>query len=189
MATAAETMRIVSNRTGLDYGNVRNIARRLIETGVWPAGYGATVPQLSTEHVVLLLLALLADCRASDAPRLAQDYFNLVPAKSHNDQSALTTAGDWICQLFGAFDGEQKEAEIFAYRNQIEVCCTNAAVRFAVTADDGDPIVSTFLMPGSRNTPWEDHDVKRSMTLPGAVIMRIAYDLAESTRALHYEVG
>src|SRR5262245_11709394 len=93
MATAIEIMEIVANRTGVSFGRVRNVARRLIESGVWPAGCGATVPKLSTRHVALLLFALLADVPAKSAPQTAQQYFGL-RCVDHN-----SSAGTYIATL------------------------------------------------------------------------------------------
>ena len=177
MATASSVMSIVADRTGIPFGHVRVIARRLIESGCWPAGNGATIPQLELSHVVLLLLALASDCRASDSPRIAADYYDLPCIVD----GVTKSAGEYIEDLlaaFNKFDLDNPEPAQLAYQNQIEVCCTVPAVRASMICTDGT-LEFNF---GANDKPWQNYFIRHSVTIPGAVLFKIATDIAAPKR-------
>jgi hypothetical protein len=191
MATASQIMRIVADRTDTPFGTIRNIARRLIESGVWPAGTGGYVPQLQSKHVVQLLFALLADGHAKDAARNASEYYDLELADTAEEVCPLGTAGEWVTRLFdmfGSLERHDVESASFAYRHQIEVVCDSPAVRVTMGCNDGT-IEYGYLPRGGTNRPWQDKRVRRSMTLPGAVLMRIAWDVAKCGKGMRSQTA
>lgn len=186
MATASQMMRIVADRTDLPFGNVRNVARRLIESGIWPAGYGSTVPELSTKHIALLLLALLSGCKAKNAPALAARYYNLVDDSGSKIGDELSGMIDCFRSL-DSKDEQRVTYQRLVYHSEFEVGCTQPYVRWRVDCVDGDPVQTIYIPEEDKEKKWGQPFVHRSMTLPGKVIFDIAADVFSKGNRVEYK--
>lgn len=191
MATAQQTMRLVASRTGFDFGHVRNIGRRLIETDSWPASNGSTVPELEAHHIVLLLLALLAGAEAKSATSVARHYSDLrLVGKDKNDGTEIK-AGRMVENMLTTFlDQAKTPFSQWAYASKIELCATTPAIRIFTPCNDR-PHELAYLERDAETAPWDRNHIQKWTTLPGKVLFDIAADInsispLQRTNVPHY---
>lgn len=162
MITAAELVYRVASVTGLPVSTVYGIKRRFVETGDWPSSRGAHVPGLTVRHVVLMLLALLADVPAKDAAATANAYYAL----QNEDGEKL---GDALVRIIDSFKTTTPLAQV-AYKSRLEIDCGRPRACLNMACTDGN----AEILYGVQRAQWEDLIVRRSMTISGKCL----YDLA-----------
>jgi hypothetical protein len=174
MATAKETMQLVAARTGLSFGHVRNIGRRLIEAEAWPASNGSTIPQLEPKHIVYLLIALLADVEAKDAASVAKHYYNLPLTGDDKADGTATTAGEMIEQMFSSFLARTNLLfSKWAFKSRIEVYGTSTPAVCIITPCTDGTMTLTYS-----DADWPESTVRRSAIISGELLSVIAKDVS-----------
>ena len=167
MITAAELVYRVASVTGLPYSTVYGVKRRLIESGDWPSSRGAHVPELNTRHVVLMLLALLADVAAKDAAATANAYYALTDADGNK-------LGDTLVRNIDSFKNrEPLPLAQVAYKSRLEVDCGRPRACLNMSCTDGN----AETLYGVQCAQWEDLTVRRSMTISGKCLFDLACGL------------
>jgi hypothetical protein len=163
MIPASELVPRVAGITGLPYSTVYSVKRRFVETGIWPSSRGAHVPDLNTRHVVLMLLALLADVPAKDASTTALHYYSLVDA----DGDKL---GDVLVKLIDAFKDTTSDLAKVGFKSRLEVDCGRPRACLNLHCTDGNE----EILYGVQRAQWEDLIVRRSMTISGRCLFHLA---------------
>jgi hypothetical protein len=169
---ASDLIRNLPSITGLPESTVRGHYRKLNEAGVLPASHGATIARLNSRHVVMLLLALLADVHAKDAVRTACVYHDLEDGDGNKFGDVLTNMLDSFRSL--------NEVSPLVYKSRIEFDCNTP--RVCVTSECNDGSIVTLY--GSQSKPWLDVRVRRSMTISGKVL----FDLAMGVHFNRWEI-
>ena len=145
--------------TGLPLSTVYSVKRRFVETGIWPSSRGAHVPDLTIRHVVLMLLALLADVPAKDAAATANAYYAL---QNHDGEQL----GDTLVRIIESFKSTSPLAQV-AYKSRLEVDCGRPRACLNMQCTDGHE----EILYGVRSAQWEDLIVRRSMTISGKCLL------------------
>jgi hypothetical protein len=169
MIPASELVPRVASVTGLPYSTVYSVKRRFVETGIWPSSRGAHVPDLGTEHVVLMLLALLADVPAKDAVAMANTYYSLNDADGNK-------LGDVLVEMIDSFRSIAKTPSLpaaMALKSRLEVDCGRPRACLSVECTDGQD----EILYGAQSAQWEDLRVRRSMTISGKCLFSLACGL------------
>ena len=100
MISASELVTRVASVTGLPYSTVYSVKRRFVESGIWPSSRGAHVPGLGSYHLVMLLLALLANVPAKDATAAASAYYSLADPDGNK-------LGDFLVDVLDSFKNRE----------------------------------------------------------------------------------
>ena len=162
MISAAELVYRVASVTGLPASTVHGIKRRFVETGDWPSSRGAHVPGLTVRHVVLMILALLADVPAKDAAATANAYYAL----QNDDGESLAILSLELSIASKARHRWHRSPT----KSRLEVDCGRPRACLNIQCTDGHE----ELLYGVKRAQWEDLIVRRSMTISGKCL----YDLA-----------
>lgn len=166
MIAASDLVPHLARITGFPLPTITGVKRRFIETGVWPCSRGATVPHLTAQHVVLMLLALLADVPAKDAASAASSYYALT------DSTGSNSLGGTLVNIIDSFKSVN-DASALALRSRVEVDCIKPRALISSATIDGQ----SELLFGIQTAPWDDARVRRSMTISGKVLFDIACGL------------
>lgn len=165
MASASDISIHVPHVTGIPKSTIFGVKRRFVETGMWPSSRGASIPNLDTEHVVLMLLALLADVPAKDASSTATSYFNLCDANGHR-------LGDTLVRMIDSFKDVRDLPPLaqVTYKSRLEVDCGYPRACLSMHCTDGQE----EILYGVQIEQWQDLNVRRSMTISGKTLFKIA---------------
>src|SRR5712664_1531154 len=113
MTPASELTHYVAGITGLPHSTVYSVKRRFIETGIWPSSRGAHVPDLGAHHLVMMLLALMADVPAKDAASTASAYYSLADPDGNK-------LGDCLVNIINRFRSNNPVSQVAA-KSRVEV--------------------------------------------------------------------
>ena len=167
MIPASELVYRVAETTGLPYSTVYSVKRRFVETGVWPSARGTHVPGLGSYHLVMLLLALLADVPAKDAAASASAYYSLA-------DPAGNKLGDFLVNIVDSFKNrEPLGLAMVGYKSRLELDCGQPRACFSIACDEGQ-IEKLF---GLQSAQWLDIKVRRSFTISGKCLFDLANGL------------
>ncbi|AMA58890.1 hypothetical protein [Bradyrhizobium sp. CCGE-LA001] len=153
--TTKELVAVLARITGLPHATINQYKRRFIEGGRFPCRTGAINPPITTEHVVLLLLALLADVPAKDAVTTAIHYANLC-----DDQG--NKLGEKLTELLDSFKTPTAYAAL-TYHSRIEVDCGLPRALWSIETADGQH----EAIFGIQDKLWADIRVRKSLTISG----------------------
>jgi hypothetical protein len=165
MIPASELVPRVASVTGLPYSTVYSVKRRFVETGIWPSSRGANVPDLSIEHVALMLLGLLADVEGKDVAAAATAYYAL----KDPDGNKL---GDTLVKIIDSFKATSPLAQV-AYKSRLEIDCGRRRACLNLQCTDGHE----EILFGVQRAQWNDLIVRRSMTISGKCLHDLACGL------------
>lgn len=163
--SAAEFVPRMARITGLPQATINGLKRRLTECSILPMRQGAIVPSLETYHVVMLLLATLADVPAKDATSAAAQYYGLI-----NDEG--DSLGEVLTRLIDSFKGPNVVSAM-AYRSRLEVDCNYPRALLSIETTEGQ----MELIFGPQSKKWTDAKVRRSMTISGKCLFDLAIGL------------
>lgn len=154
----------VAEELNQPFGRIIMVSRKLQEIGAIPIGNGGRhSPDVTYEHVALLLVALLIDRASHHAARLAVEMC----AYTHRDDTGSATAGHYIAQLLKGADLSHSTNSQLAFKASVTVhggaedaivirhSCTDKPLELAFTADGkvyepelAETVVSAFTLPG-----------------------------------------
>jgi hypothetical protein len=164
MATAKEIIRAVALRTGTDLETVEELARSLIQSGVWSD---------EPRAIVDLLLALMADAESRSAASVAKHYYDLGLVGDDANSGTPTAAGEMMEQMLASFLARAHTPfSAYAYRSRIEVHAINAPGVCVVTDCTDVPLTLTYA-----NDDWHRVTVRRINVLSGKALFDIAADI------------
>jgi hypothetical protein len=170
---ASNLIRNLPKLTGMSEATVRGVYRKLNEAGFLPSSHGATIAKLGPTHVIMLLLALMADVPAKDAVSAGRAYYAL--ADEHGN-----AVGEVLTNMLNSFRSVNPAAAL-AYKSRVELDCDSPRVRIVSECDDGSNIETLY---GVHEKPWLDVRVRRSMTVSGKVL----FDLAMGVHFNRWEI-
>lgn len=81
MPTVSQTIEAVSKVTGFPRSRVNQMARRLIDDGVWPKAHGRQIPEIEPQESLRLIAAVAFADRVADAAKVA-DHFAGLPLQA-----------------------------------------------------------------------------------------------------------
>jgi len=172
MATIAQTVAVLARELNLPEPYIAQRARRLREVGILPASNGRDYPALHIGHLASLVLALAADVAVKDAPNAVTTYSGLLlhgidpelmPATIRPAASTLRPYLEHILGTLAAGDTN--------HRLTIEVVGTWPEVRIF---DPDDRKTLVFVPVGTLPTHWQGDAVRRSTTITGRALSRVA---------------
>lgn len=166
MIAASELIEYLPKLTGIPYATVRGHYRKLNEAGILPVSRGTKIAKLNSLHVVMLLLALLADVPAKDAVAAARAYYPL----ADDDGNKI---GDVLVNMLDSFRS-LNEVGPLVYKSRIEFDCNTPRVCVVSECDDATNLETLY---GDQAKQWSDVCVRRSMTISGKVLFEIAKGL------------
>jgi hypothetical protein len=169
MISARELVTRTASVTGLPYSTVHSVKRRFVETGVWPAARGAHVPDLDSHHLVMLLLALLADVPSKDAAAAANAYYSLADPNGNKLGEVL----EEMIRSFRSIKGVLSQQAAMALKSRLEIDCGKP--RACITIECNDGTLETLY--GIQSAPWNDLSIRRSMTISGKCLFDLACGL------------
>lgn len=168
MIPASELVYRVAETTGLPYSTVYSVKRRFVEASVWPSSRGATVPGLGSYHLVMMLLALMADVPAKDAVASASAYYSLADPDG-------TKLGDFLVDIIDNFKNrEPLGLATVGYKGRLELDCGQPRACFSTACNDEVQVEKLF---GLQSAQWSDIRVRRSITISGKVLFDLANGL------------
>jgi hypothetical protein len=162
---ASELVYRVAETTGLPYSTVYSVKRRFVETGVWPSSRGTNVPSLGSYHLVMLLLALLADVPAKDAAASASAYYSLADPDGNK-------LGECLENIINSFRSVNPVSQVAA-KSRLEVYTNHP--RACIYAHCKDGIVETSY--GLQSDQWSELSVRRSTVISGKCLFDLAMHL------------
>jgi hypothetical protein len=165
MVAASDLVQHLARITGIPISTAIGIKRRFVETGIWPSSRGAHVPGLNTHHVVMMLLALLADVPAKDAASAATSYFALADADGYR-------LGEALANIIDSFKSVNDVSAI-AYKSRVTVDCDRPRVCISFETTEGQ----FERLFGVQAAQWSDIRVRRSMTISGKCLFDLACGL------------
>ena len=77
MPTVSQTIEAVSYVTGFPRSRVNQMARRLIDDGVWPKAHGRQIPEIEPDETLRLIAAVAFADRVADASKVADQFAGL----------------------------------------------------------------------------------------------------------------
>jgi len=163
---ASDLIRNLPATTGIPESTVRGHYRKLNEADVLPVSHGAKVAKLNSNHVVMLLLAILPDVQAKDAVRTACLYYDLTDTQGNK-------LGDVLVNLIDSFRSVNATAAL-AYKSHVELDCSTPRACITSECSDG---VSIETLYGVQRKLWSDVRVRRSVTITGKVLFQLAKGL------------
>jgi hypothetical protein len=185
MLPAYDLIPILARLTGQSESTVETFYRRLNEAELIPRSAGRSRTPIFARHVVIWLLAILADVPSRSAADAARQYFDL------RNRVGTTTAGAmltlFIESLGNTMDcvnggmpldedyprGIELLTALHASRSRVEIDC-GSEPRIRIIADlNGEGDVAEILY-GPQDRPWTDDSVRKSYTVPGSVFVEIA---------------
>ena len=92
MPTVSQTIEAVSYVTGFPRSRVNQMARRLIDDGVWPKAQGRQIPEIEPDEALRLIVAVAFADRVADASKVA-DQFAGLPLRADPD---MIEAMPWL---------------------------------------------------------------------------------------------
>jgi hypothetical protein len=163
--TASDLVPRLARITGLPEATITGVKRRLTETATIPSRRGAIVPKLRTEHVVLIVLGVLADVPAKDVACAAQSYFALTDRYGNK-------LGNQLTGMIDSFKSANAIAAL-TYKSRLEIDCNRPRALLSMECIDGQEEV----IYGLQSKLWEDITVRRSMTISGKCLFDLAMDI------------
>jgi len=97
MATVAHTVGAIARGFNIPASIVRQNARNLREAGIFPTSPDSRPIELSTEQIVLILLASLVPCLAKDAAAVARRYGALLAGEESLADALVDTLNGNSC--------------------------------------------------------------------------------------------
>jgi hypothetical protein len=165
----SDSVRAIADATGLPFGRVNTVARRLQEIDAIPLGRGGRLAaDLSFEQVALILLAALTDAPRRVAARIAADAAN------------YTADGETAVEFIGhalriAADSKPDRPLVASLGVHLG---DRAAVVLELDTADGGPLVAAFTKDGEPYSPGSAGAITASLTLPGIAFDRLGAALA-----------
>lgn len=184
MATIAETVAILARELNLPEPYIAQRARRLREAGALPASNGRDRPAVRIEHLAPLVLALAADVAVKDTPDAAETYGGLMlhgvdPAiMPESIRPAGYTARHYMEHVLASMAADDADANANR-RMTFEVVSTWPEVRIFDPADQHTMI---FVKPTALPNHWQGDAVRRSTTIHGRALFRVAQALVTGVR-------
>lgn len=169
MISASELVPRVAAVTGIPYSTVYSVKRRFVETGIWPSSRGAHVPDLDAHHLVMLLLALLADVPAKDASASANAYYSLADP----DGNKLGDVLEDMIRSFRSIKGTPSIEAAMALKSRLEV--DTGKPRACITTECNEGTIETLY--GVQSAQWNDLRVRGSITISGKCLFDLACGL------------
>ncbi len=130
------------------------------------------MPELSSQHVVKLLLALGSDCAAKDAPEKAEQFYAL-PDIGGTD----VTAGGFLSALIDDFADFANGPPEINDLQRVDICGNVPAVR--VVTGHGEYNFATSQASWHETAPTTQVN-----SFHGSVLLKIAYDLIRPDRGV-----
>jgi hypothetical protein len=195
MMPAYDLIPILSKLTRFPESTTETFYRRLNEAGLIPRSAGRSRTLLSVTHVVIWLLAMIADVPSRSAAEAASSYFDL---RNHNGTTAGAMLVLWLESMMSAQEiyasGEKlDEADprafavilaIHAATSRLEIDCGGGAPRIRIVADlDGKGDVAEVIY-GSQKRPWQDGSIRKTYVVPGRVLLELSEALNKSEETL-----
>ncbi|WP_224702006.1 hypothetical protein [Devosia aquimaris] len=179
MATIAQTVAFLARELNLPEPYVAQRARRLREAGLLPASNGRDHPAIRVEHLASLVLALAADVAVKDAPGAVTTYSGLMlhgvdPAvmPEHLRPSGYTVR-HYLEHILKSLTAD--DADCNANRRlTIELVSSWPEVRIFDPADGHSMI---FVKSTALPNHWQGDAVRRSTTIHGRALFRVAHAL------------
>lgn len=180
MATVADLVRVIADRTNTPAGRVKHLSRRLQEADRLPLSSGAYVPSITVSDVASLLIALASDVQVKDAVQAVATYGDLVmngidlSIMPEGIRPVAHNARDYLEHVMHQFvTGAAAECALNA-RLTIEFVSTWPEIRIY---DPADASTLIFREAGADATRWESDAIRKSVTVTGRAIARIIRDL------------
>ena len=179
MATIAQTVAVLARELNLPEPYVSHRARRLREAGLLPASNGRDRPALRVEHLASFVLALAADVPVKGAPDAVETYGGLMlhgvdPAvmPEHLRPSGYTVR-QYLEHILKSLTAD--DADCNANRRlTIELVSSWPEVRIF---DPADQHTMVFLKPTALFGHWQGDAVRRSTTIHGRALFRVAQSI------------
>ncbi len=162
MPTITSATAAIARHLGFPEARVRQIARRLREAELMPAGAPGVPPEVDRHDLLTLLIALASDGTAAKAAEAVATYGALVPGGA-NLASAPASIPRTIRSVLEVLAAEGADGEPATPLN-IEFVSTWPEI--ALHWEDGT--VSRFREPGALSSHWAGDRIRKSITITGA---------------------
>ncbi len=169
MSSVMDLVEAVADATGEPVSTVRMVARRLIDDEVLPKSVGRRIAQVTTDHAGLLLFATLASPAVKDATRTALAYADLAYQGKEGADTALQAISDMLQSV-----AEGKGTSVG--KTFVEICTSWPEVIIQVPAGTAHLDVR-FVEQGKSPNFWQSEYPKRTVTVPGICLCKIALTL------------
>lgn len=189
MASVADAVKVIAAETGEPEAMVTQVARYLVNIGDLPKNVGRRVSSVDEGNVALLLMAIYTSSRHTNAPARAREYANLRREARPDDVTFLTFLTDVLSDL--RTSGRIRiggSITVYPYEMSIEIITTYPLVivsaAFPLFAERA---FEDFGFAGT-NAPmtfWPSNKPRRSVTIPGDVLLAIVSHLFGTAENSH----